>query len=490
MKAVTLLLILIFVVRAAAHGFMKTPRTRGAYCSNEVKPNLQLPEGCKAIDYCPHCLNGGGVGSVRKALKGNFSPYRSDNRVRAGLCGDALGTNDHMVGGKYVPYEKAPIVAGYEPGSAIDFEIHINTNHNGFMVFYLCDLDACGTTDLEQKCFTGGHCKKLERISISRCEKGDKFECGPIDEMDRTRWYVPCRGGGQKDKGGKSGTVRYQLPNNMNCKHCVVQFYWVTANSCNPVNYRPYFESKPFGTCAGDGGAKGGINEVLADCGGDNFPEEFWGCADVTIQNGASTLSLSQLQGLSSRENNSEKSNSDTRDLTEKDPVTEVNKTTTKPTESKEAVPKSEEKNSAEAQANVDSGDTRKADKIPNKKEGQETADETMKDPEKKDTGINETTSEPTSEPTTRGRNSPTPSPTMIHDAHTAEQIRADNDSNEPKPTRTPSPLRKPKNSVATESERRDQSMLRNHHHELKKRYTPGHGIFFKYGGKWHKWLH
>ncbi len=63
---------------------MKTPRSRGADCGEQVKPDLTLPVGCGEIDYFPHCQNGGGVGSVRKALGGNFKPYRSGNRVRAG----------------------------------------------------------------------------------------------------------------------------------------------------------------------------------------------------------------------------------------------------------------------------------------------------------------------------------------------------------------------------------------------------------------------
>ncbi len=176
MKAVGFLFLVVFIVRIDAHGFMKTPRTRGAYCGIHVNPDRKLPGVCGKIDYSPHCPNGGGVGSVRKALDGNFTPCQSDNRMRAGLCGDALGNNDHMVGGKFVPYSKAPIVAGYEPGSNIDFEVNIHSNHNGYMLFYLCDLDACGTKDLEQKCFIGGHCKKLKSVPVQRFEDGDQFE--------------------------------------------------------------------------------------------------------------------------------------------------------------------------------------------------------------------------------------------------------------------------------------------------------------------------
>ena len=208
-----------------AHGFMATPRTRGSYCSQKVQPDLAIPQGCGNIDYCPHCQNGGGVGSVSSALGGVFTPYRSDNRQHAGLCGDPIGSNDHMVGGQYVPYAKAPIVAGYEPGTTIDFAVQIDTHHNGFFEFYLCDLDACGTNDIQETCFTQGHCQKLERDALSRCENptvNEHFECGPIDNVGNSfkgRWYLPCRPNGPSIAGGSSGTMRYKLPPGLTCQH-------------------------------------------------------------------------------------------------------------------------------------------------------------------------------------------------------------------------------------------------------------------------------
>ena len=318
---------------------MHTPRSRGAYCKHEkTKSTIDFPGACDNIDYCPHCLNGGGKGAVVTALKNNFTPYRSDNRKRAGLCGDPLGNNDHMLGGKFLPFDKAPIVAGYEPGSFIDFELQMDTHHNGYAIFYLCNLDACGTKDLEQKCFDQGHCKLLERVAVPQCETNNDHDvCGPIDPKFKSRWYLPCKSE-NKFMGGESGTMRYKIPAGLECKHCVVQFYWVTANACNPKDYVQYFKNKPFGsTCGGDGGAVGGYNANAAACGGPTFPEEFWGCADVTVKQGASKLSVPQLQegGPATSATANEDDDDDKNEAPEPAATTE-----SKPTETPEPEPK------------------------------------------------------------------------------------------------------------------------------------------------------
>jgi len=195
-----------------------------------------------------------------------------------------------MIGGEFVPFKTAPIVEKYAPGQVADFSVQIDTNHNGFFVFYLCNLDACGTKDIDQKCFENNHCSLLKRVASPACENSsDNFECGPIDQDHPERWYVPCRGGPSNVKGGNKGSMKYKIPEDVQCKHCVVQWYWVTANSCNPKGMKEYFSAKsPFGnSCGGDGGSVGGINPSMVECGGAKFAEEFWGCADVSVGSGA-----------------------------------------------------------------------------------------------------------------------------------------------------------------------------------------------------------
>lgn len=76
--------------------------------------------------------------------------------------------------------------------------------------------------------------------------------------------------------------MRYMLPAGVTCAHCVLQWWWVTANSCNPPGYRDRTWPTTFAQCSGDGPGAGWWGPSLRDC-GDAYPEEFWNCADVSI---------------------------------------------------------------------------------------------------------------------------------------------------------------------------------------------------------------
>lgn len=303
--AIFILSFLTHVTPSHSHGMMCEPRHRAAYLNNQ-KCETQTSVGRSGPrDYCGHCLNGGGTGTVGGNIKNGWTKYDPINNPqeslsRAGLCGDPLGNNDHMLGGKFMQFEDnlVPIVGLYKKNKYIDIRIEIDTNHNGYFEFFLCNLDRCKSRDLEVRCFEEGHCHRLERMKSNKCEKSSidtTQECGPIDKSRsdyKGRFYVPCRKTahvGVHLIGGKNKTMRYKLPKNLICKHCVLQWYWVTANSCNPPGQKEYFAhyDNPFGTtCPSDGGGLGAHNPALADCGGDKVPEEFWSCADIQIRKG------------------------------------------------------------------------------------------------------------------------------------------------------------------------------------------------------------
>lgn len=80
--------------------------------------------------------------------------------------------------------------------------------------------------------------------------------------------------------------MRYKLPEGVACEHCVLQWYWATANSCAPPGFLDFFvrNNNPFGTtCPSDGGGKGAHRPGMTECRGSLVPEEFWSCADVRI---------------------------------------------------------------------------------------------------------------------------------------------------------------------------------------------------------------
>lgn len=288
------------------HGMLCHPRQRAAYhdsgrCGHEIKLNVKETQ---VRDYCGHCLNGGAKSTVRSFISNDgwrtYNPLiKPVTLTRAGLCGDPRVRVDHMIGGSFMPYSTVPIMDVWKVGSVVDFAVEIDTNHNGYFEFHLCDLDSCGSPDIAESCFHKKKCYRLERVPHPDCEDSSvntNYECGPIDAKYPHRWYVPCRNTGHVGVhlvGGESGTMRYKLPDGVTCKHCVLQWYWATANSCNPPGFALYFENykRPFGTtCASDGGARGACNPVLPTCGENRNPEEFWSCADVQISTTGQSL--------------------------------------------------------------------------------------------------------------------------------------------------------------------------------------------------------
>lgn len=207
-------------------------------------------------------------------------------------------------------YPNVPISAVWKSGSEVDFTVGLAGNHHGYFEFHLCNLDKCKSNDISERCFKQGHCYRLQRVPTWKCQRPRMTEkekasakCGPIDINYRARWHLPCTnaedaregvhflGGGKGTRG--VATMRYKLPNGVTCKHCVLQWYWVTGHICNPHGFVDYFErnSNPFGTtCTASGGGKGGYAKSLGDCHGRRVPEEFWSCADVQISSTGRSL--------------------------------------------------------------------------------------------------------------------------------------------------------------------------------------------------------
>ncbi|OSX80170.1 hypothetical protein BU14_0058s0081 [Porphyra umbilicalis] len=286
-----------FATSAAGHALMTTPRQRGGLkLSSEF--NFPVIDPTAPTDFCPHCLNAGGTGTVKAANGGDWSPYdpldagaRAARAADHGVCGDPATQSPgaHTVGGTF--YHGGKTVAAYTPGGVVDFEVGVTTSHNGFFEWWVCDLDACGAMDLTNGCFgVPGACTRLDRVAHPSCEAGTDVACGPIQAAYPSRWYMPCRGnppptvGNTQVLGGPDGKMRYRLPAALTCTRCVIQWYWVTANSCNPPGMAEYNFPAAWAGCPGDGGSVGGIARGAAPCGpGGKWPEEFWTCADVVI---------------------------------------------------------------------------------------------------------------------------------------------------------------------------------------------------------------
>lgn len=193
-----------------------------------------------------------------------------------------------------VYYYNGKIVATYKQGGMLNVEVGINAHHNGYIEMHICDVNKCPGGEISEKCFQMGFCYKLDRAWVKECQTGYSKRCAPIDRNYPGRWYLPCYGyrdrSGVIARYGMDGTMMFKLPEHLQCRHCVLHWYWTSANTCNPPGVLEYFDGpdrpRGWGNCPGQGGARGGVARNQRPCGGGyrgKIPEEYMSCADVTI---------------------------------------------------------------------------------------------------------------------------------------------------------------------------------------------------------------
>jgi len=221
-----------------------------------------------------------------------YDPFNPNFRWRAGVCGDTTWGKDHMRGGKF--YNGGKVHASYKQGGQISVDLAIIAHHNGYMELYVCDVAKCGG-EISRQCFQQRSCYKLNRSWDNSCESRTDPLCAPIDQKHPSRFYLPCGksyspGRGTDVFGG--GKIKYNLPKDLHCEHCVLQWYWVSANTCNPPGLLEYYKSDrapQWGECPGQGEAKGGYRRWDTPCGGGNLSEEYYTCADIRIDKAGGT---------------------------------------------------------------------------------------------------------------------------------------------------------------------------------------------------------
>jgi len=185
----------------------------------------------------------------------------------------------------------------YVAGGLLGVETIVTAHHKGYMEVRICSRP----DDLTQDCFD-------EHLLVrdSETAAGDP---APVDESHPGRWYIPPPDidwspdaisvpSSNACSRSKSGTARYRwtvrLPSDLECEHCVVQLFWVTANSCNPAGFHEYFGQGSTQTWITDkfgGGAGAWWKPLLPSCPpavvdprtNNNGAEKFWNCADIKV---------------------------------------------------------------------------------------------------------------------------------------------------------------------------------------------------------------
>ncbi|KDD74834.1 hypothetical protein H632_c1044p0 [Helicosporidium sp. ATCC 50920] len=189
-----------------------------------------------------HCNNAGGVGSVSAGGR-----VWSDNGKSGqyGICGDPYNSDRQTeAGGRQ--YRAGQVAATLVAGSDIDIELFIATNHQGAVMFRICDVGGFTDAATEKSRLTE---ECLDQVVLQRSD-GE----GPWGYLPRGPSSMPW-------------SMKYRIPSNLRCTHCVLHWYWVTGNSCKPPGVPDWALGDP----------------MLRECGKGPYPEEFWNCADVAI---------------------------------------------------------------------------------------------------------------------------------------------------------------------------------------------------------------
>eukprot|EP00903_Cladosiphon_okamuranus_P005577 g5551.t1 len=299
--------LLAYAPTPGAHLYMMTPVTRNLWATAPFQG-----QAGENINHCPHCFQSRGPAAVRKRGGGAPWPHFNGDRAengnyiesdevaqRHGICGDpeqtaAEGENKYGKDNSYYP-----VLETYDEGGILEVKIVVSAHHWGHVEMFLCDANDLpdgpdGT--VIQSCFN--------KYPLNRAEDDEINQ--PIDSNHPGRMILDpmCRAG-ETDQTliegaypGDVATGRYQLPPGLTCERCVVQMVYYTGNSCKHQGYAEFNPDSWGSSCAPN--KSDWINEDVGFCGeGDNYPEEFWNCADISISSGGEAVPVPELTPLS-----------------------------------------------------------------------------------------------------------------------------------------------------------------------------------------------
>jgi len=250
MIALKVLILSFIAAKVGAHGYSKSPRSRNFVAKQDGKWSGGTANDPQ-IETCHHCLNresGGGCG---------YTGNHDYNDPRNAL-GGPMPVN---------------IQETFVRGQEFDFSAVLTAHHKGHFEYKACPIQPGGKAT--QECFDN---HKLEFVK-------DLLYNAPKDPNYPERAYIPLSGDSTvKDGSNYLYTHRYKLPNDLIGELVLIQWHYVTANSCLPEGYNDY--DWPLGWYPGS----------LSTCGyplpadGNGTPEQFWNCAEVKITSGSSPV--------------------------------------------------------------------------------------------------------------------------------------------------------------------------------------------------------
>jgi len=223
-----------------AHGYLKSPRARNFIAYQDGTWTGNSPE-MYPKESCPHCLNlGGSLGECGVMGEYNYTFPKS-------RAGTDLPPNPEIV---------------VEHGSRITLEVVLTAHHKGHFEFKACPMSQSPIKE----------CFEKYKLNFVR----DELHGASLDPNYPERAYIP--------PSGKLFRYTLQLPQNLPSGNALLQWHYVTANSCAAPGYNNYnFPS------AWDLEKNGMDYENFKVCkmplppDGRGLPEQFWNCAEISV---------------------------------------------------------------------------------------------------------------------------------------------------------------------------------------------------------------
>ena len=246
------------VVKVEGHGYIKTPRSRNLVAYEDRVWYPQTANDPEPED-CPHCLNRGGsrarCGLTENVHTGGIRNYDTPKNALGGMM-------------------PTKIQATYTQGQEIVLDIVLTAHHKGHFVFSGCPISSGEVPT--QDCFDSHKLTFVEDLLHDGNydpNYPERAYLAPINSAN----YVPNMGAGSID-GGMEYSYKMKLPPNLYGDLVLIQWYYLTANSCYHEGYEEY--DWPSGWRGGTSSLPCGA--VSSD--GTGAPEQFWNCAEVRIQ--------------------------------------------------------------------------------------------------------------------------------------------------------------------------------------------------------------
>jgi len=246
-----LLALLSLLTDVHSHGYLKTPRSRN-WVSNQ-----------NGLDWDPQSAN----------MKAATETCGTTNR---------LGVNPRN-------YDFLPsgVQNTYTSGQIVDFDIDITAHHKGHFVLKACPISPGQTAT--QACFDRNPLRFVSGENTSpfpnHPDRASLPPPNPAAHEDGSGRHP------QSDSGGRwSYRYKFQLPQGLSGDLVLLQWHYITANSCLPPGYPTTMNPTNLELCVDPLPAEGGFATPTR-------PEQFWNCAEVTIRPATAPTPTSPTSG-------------------------------------------------------------------------------------------------------------------------------------------------------------------------------------------------